>query len=275
MINDELAGNEACACAEHLAVMEQSLISLEAGGAEADGAAVNRLLGATRSVLAGAVRCRLAKVRALAERTERALVPISLDRAAPAPEWVTLLLRAVDTLRAMLDDPDAGEGADISEIMRALATLVAARHAGPHRGADWRLRALVVEDDFAGRLVLQTFLSRYGECHVAVNGREAVEAFHSALDGGTGYDLVCMDIMMPEMDGEQAVREIRALEEARGIFSQHSAKIVMTTALNSLSEVSRCFHGLCDAYLVKPIDLARLLEHMQAYGLVGQAREPV
>ena len=43
---------------------------------------------------------------------------------------------------------------------------------------------LLVEDDFASRLLLQTFLSRYGECHIAVNGREAVEAFRAALEQG-------------------------------------------------------------------------------------------
>jgi len=268
MIDDKLTGNEAGPCAEHLAVMEQSLISLEAGGAEMDGAVLNRLLRATRSMLEEAGRCGVAKVSALAERTERALVPIRLDRAAPAPDRVTVLLRAIDTLRAILDDPDA-EGPDISEIMRALASLSGARqNPQPPRGADWQLRTLVVEDDFTGRLLLHTFLSRYGECHVAVNGREAVEAFGAALESGKGYDLVCMDIMMPEMDGEEAVRQIRAAEEARGILSHAGARIIMTTALNSLSEVMLCFRDLCDAYLVKPIDLTRLFEHMKTFGLV-------
>jgi two-component system chemotaxis response regulator CheY len=43
------------------------------------------------------------------------------------------------------------------------------------------MKTLVVEDDFTGRLILHTFLSRYGECHIAVNGREAVDAFGAAL----------------------------------------------------------------------------------------------
>jgi two-component system, chemotaxis family, chemotaxis protein CheY len=76
-----------------------------------------------------------------------------------------------------------------------------------------------VEDDFATRLLLQTFLSRYGECHIAVNGREALEAFGSALERGEGYDLIFMDIMMPEMDGREALRQVRAAEAAHGISS--------------------------------------------------------
>ncbi|MEI9971969.1 MAG: response regulator [Ignavibacteriota bacterium] len=75
--------------------------------------------------------------------------------------------------------------------------------------------------------------------------------------------------MMPEMDGGEAVRQIRAMEEARGVYSTDGAKIIMTTAVNELKEVMQCFRDLCDAYLVKPIDLAHLLGHMKAYDLVA------
>ncbi|HEY1758113.1 MAG TPA: response regulator [Bryobacteraceae bacterium] len=130
------------------------------------------------------------------------------------------------------------------------------------------MKTLIVEDDFTSRLVLQTFLSRYGECHLAVNGKEAVEAFRSALEGGPRYDLICMDIMMPEMDGREAVRQVRALEEARGILSPRGVRIMMTTAVDDVKEVFQCFKELCDAYLVKPIDLSELLEKLKAYQLV-------
>jgi two-component system chemotaxis response regulator CheY len=81
------------------------------------------------------------------------------------------------------------------------------------------MRALLVEDDFASRLLLQTFLFRFGECHAAANGREAVEVFRASWEMGLPYDLICMDVMMPEMDGCEAVRQIRAQEQARGILS--------------------------------------------------------
>jgi two-component system, chemotaxis family, chemotaxis protein CheY len=130
------------------------------------------------------------------------------------------------------------------------------------------MKTLIAEDDFTSRLVLQTFLARYGECHVAVNGWEAVEAFRSALEGGQPYDLVCMDIMMPEMDGRDAVKQMRALEEAQGIHSTSGVKIIMTTAVNDVKEVMRCFSELCDAYLVKPINLSELLQQVRSYQLV-------
>jgi two-component system chemotaxis response regulator CheY len=131
-----------------------------------------------------------------------------------------------------------------------------------------QLRMLLAEDDFTSRLVLQTFLSSYGVCHVVVNGTEAVEAFRGAFEGGQRYDLICMDIMMPEMDGCEAVRHMRNLERANGVLSTDEAKIIMTTTLTEIKDVIRCFRELCDAYLMKPIDLEDLRRQMKSYQLI-------
>jgi len=131
------------------------------------------------------------------------------------------------------------------------------------------MRTLIVEDDFTSRLLLQTFLARYGDCHVAVNGKEAVEAFRMAIDRGQTYHLICMDIMMPEMDGRTAVKEIRALEEAAGTLSSSGVKIVMITALDDVKNVVESFKSLCDAYLFKPIDTAKLVGQLQALQLIS------
>jgi len=130
------------------------------------------------------------------------------------------------------------------------------------------MRTLIVEDDFTSRILLHSLLSQYGECHVAVNGREAVAAFRASLESGQAYDLICMDIMMPEMDGQTAVKEIRALEEAGGTLSSDGVKIIMTTALDDVRSVVQCFQSLCDAYLFKPIDKGQLLGHIKDLHLV-------
>ncbi len=130
------------------------------------------------------------------------------------------------------------------------------------------MRTLIAEDDFTSRLLMQTFLSRYGECHVAINGKEAVEAFRESQRAGTKYDLICMDIMMAEMDGQAAVREIRALEEAKGTLSTNGAKIIMVTALDDVKNVVKSFKLLCDAYLFKPVDTAQLLGHLKTLTLI-------
>ena len=96
------------------------------------------------------------------------------------------------------------------------------------------MRTLIVEDDFTSRLLLQTLLSPYGDCHIAVNGREAVAAFRASQESGEHYDLICMDIMMPEMDGQAAIRAIRSIEEAGGTLSSSGVKIIMTTAVDDV-----------------------------------------
>ncbi len=132
------------------------------------------------------------------------------------------------------------------------------------------MRTLIVEDDFSSRLLLQTFLSRYGECHVAINGNEALQAFRLACRGKEKYDLICMDIMMPEMDGQTAVRRIRELEVSEGILSSVGVKIIMTTALDDVKNVMESFGSLCDAYVFKPVDTVLLLGHLQKLALVPQ-----
>jgi two-component system chemotaxis response regulator CheY len=131
------------------------------------------------------------------------------------------------------------------------------------------MKTLIAEDDFTSRLLLQTILSPYGECHVAVNGREAIEAFTKARNEGAPYDLLCLDIMMPEMDGQAALKEIRAIEEADGILSTFGVKIVMTTALGEPKNVIDAFMELCDAYIIKPVEKAKLLTTLQTLGLIG------
>jgi two-component system chemotaxis response regulator CheY len=130
------------------------------------------------------------------------------------------------------------------------------------------LKTLVVEDDFTSRLILQEILKPYGAVHIAVNGREAVQAVQAAMEAGDPYTLICLDVMMPELDGQAALRQIRALEEARGIFSTDGAKVIMTTALSDLKSISTAFKGLCDAYVTKPVDKAKLLEHLRALSLI-------
>ena len=127
---------------------------------------------------------------------------------------------------------------------------------------------LIVEDDFTIRLLLQRMLAPFGECHVAADGEEAVEAFQIALAAGRPYDLVCLDVMMPRMDGQAALKIMREMEEARGIVSVHGSKIVMVSALGDYRSISTAHWNLCDAYLVKPVDQATLLRTLADLRLI-------
>lgn len=130
------------------------------------------------------------------------------------------------------------------------------------------MKTLVVEDDFTSRLLIQEILKSYGTVHAAANGKEALRAVRLSLEGQEPYDLICMDIMMPEMDGQEALRLIRELEESMGIVSSSGAKIIMITALGDLRSVGDAYGNLCDAYLLKPIKRALLLEELRKLGLI-------
>jgi two-component system, chemotaxis family, chemotaxis protein CheY len=120
------------------------------------------------------------------------------------------------------------------------------------------MKILIVEDDFTCRTILQHMLQSCGTCHIAVNGQEAVEAFRQAMQEDEPYDLVCLDIKMPGMDGQAALKEMRAAEWADGTTSMDGAKIVMTTALDDLANVSEAYVGMADGYLTKPVEPAKL-----------------
>ena len=110
------------------------------------------------------------------------------------------------------------------------------------------MKILLAEDDFATRKFMSKFLEQYGDCDIAVDGMEAVDAFLMALESDEGYDLVCLDVMMPVMDGYQALKAIRDLEKERNIPEKDMAKIIMTTALNEEKNVKMAFDLGCTVF---------------------------
>lgn len=131
------------------------------------------------------------------------------------------------------------------------------------------MKTLIVEGDFTSRLQLHRILSPFGECHIAVNGKEAVAAFQSAGERGAPYSLVCLDIMMPGMHGRMVVKKIRSMEEARGVPYGRGVKVIMTTALDDPKNVFLAFESLCDAYILKPVKKAELIGNISFWGLIS------
>ena len=111
-----------------------------------------------------------------------------------------------------------------------------------------------------------SFLSTHGECDIAVDGMEAVEAFVTALEKGETYDLVCLDIMMPSVDGYQALLAIREAENSRGISVEEGAKVIMVTALDGEKNVAMAYELGCTTYISKPVVVKEFEEALQKLG---------
>lgn len=130
------------------------------------------------------------------------------------------------------------------------------------------MRILIAEDDIISRKFLLKFLSRYGECDLVVDGLEALDAFLISLKENKPYDLICLDIMMPKVDGVKVLKHIRDLETQKGILPDKRSKIIMTTALAETQFVQKAIDIGCNAYAAKPIDTVKLDEVLQDLGLV-------
>ena len=134
------------------------------------------------------------------------------------------------------------------------------------------MRILIVEDDFMSRKILMKFLAPYGECDVAVNGVEAVQAFTQTLAARSGYGLICLDIMMPGIDGQEVLKIIREKEKQAGILPVKEVKVLMTTTLQTPRDVFEAYYqGGCTSYLPKPIEKRALVKHLAEMGIVKSA----
>jgi CheY-like chemotaxis protein len=114
---------------------------------------------------------------------------------------------------------------------------------------------LVVDDVATNRLVARALLERIGHrAELATGGAEAIEAVTSAARGGQPFDLVLMDLAMPEMDGLEATRRLRALPLSDGC----NVPVVALTAGVFDSDNAACREAGMSGYLAKPVTIEAL-----------------
>ena len=78
------------------------------------------------------------------------------------------------------------------------------------------MKILILEDDYTSRAILQKILSEYGDVTPTSDGRMTVNEFKKSIDNNTKYDLICLDIMVPEIDGHEVLKIIREEETKSG-----------------------------------------------------------
>ena len=130
------------------------------------------------------------------------------------------------------------------------------------------MKILIAEDDIISRRFLLKFLSQYGECDVVVDGMEALDAYLISVKEAETYDVICLDIMMPKVDGIKVLKAIRDFEKQRGIMPDKKVKIIIITALADTEHVHKAFELGCAAYASKPIDTDKLIEVMKKLDVI-------
>ena len=127
------------------------------------------------------------------------------------------------------------------------------------------MKTLIVDDEMMGRAMLAMFLEEFGECEEADSGDTALKMIEDARSSGAPYDLVCLDIVMPGMDGKEALRHIRENDQAAGSRTM----VFMFSACNSPEDMADAFfEGDCDDYIVKPFQREGLMALFERHKLV-------
>ncbi|MEN8140513.1 MAG: response regulator [Thermodesulfobacteriota bacterium] len=131
------------------------------------------------------------------------------------------------------------------------------------------MKTLIVEDDATNRQMLVEFLSQYGPVHEAANGFAALDLFTEAHNQGSPFNLVCLDIMMPDLDGQKTLKEIREIETDRDIASAEIVKVIMLTGLIDKENITTAFiDGGCHAYLTKPVTTKEIISQLEELELI-------
>jgi two-component system chemotaxis response regulator CheY len=129
------------------------------------------------------------------------------------------------------------------------------------------MKFLIVDDDILSRRLLQKLLSSFGECHIARDGEEAVNSFRVSLEENSIYDLICLDIMMPKIDGQEALKMIRHLEQEHNVSKK--VKVIMITCLEDVKSVIDAYYkGKVNSYIIKPLLKEKLYEELYKLGII-------
>jgi len=129
-------------------------------------------------------------------------------------------------------------------------------------------RVLIAEDDMIGRRLMKKFLEKYAECELAVDGLEALNLFAESIQQSKPYQLICLDIMMPQLDGLKVLKAIQDIYTQKKIPEDQRAKIIMTTALNDQKTVMEAYENGCVGYAWKPIDLEKFEAVLHEIGFI-------
>jgi two-component system chemotaxis response regulator CheY len=128
------------------------------------------------------------------------------------------------------------------------------------------MRVLIVDDELVGRTKMLKIMERFGECESLENGSEAITAFTNAWENWRPFNLITLDVVMPEMDGTEVAVRIREIERAKNVSEENQAKILMVTGHSDKDTVITSIQAGCDDYIVKPFTKEVLIKKLRKLG---------
>lgn len=129
------------------------------------------------------------------------------------------------------------------------------------------MKVLVAEDDMASGKFMQKLLAKYGEVVIARDGIDAVNEFVKAVNENDRFDLVCLDVMMPKIDGYKVLASIRDAERKLGLARDSRCKVIMVSALDEGFDVGYASDDY-EEYMCKPIDIIKFDTMIKKLGLI-------
>ena len=140
------------------------------------------------------------------------------------------------------------------------------------------MKILIVDDEAVSRAKLKLIMETFGDCETAGSGKDALAAFINACKEKDPFDLIMLDIGLPDKDGTRVLSEIRAIEkELLGSYGK-KVKILMVTSMKDKNSIITSIQSGCNDYIVKPFDLNIVTKKLEKIGIhkpTRDTREPV
>ncbi|MDD5455677.1 MAG: response regulator [Candidatus Margulisbacteria bacterium] len=130
-----------------------------------------------------------------------------------------------------------------------------------------RLKIMVVDDEMISRKKLVESFKDYGDSDEFEKGTDAIQVFRKSVEDKKKYDLITIDINMPDIDGISILHKIRAIEIEQKIPQQQQTKVIMVTSNTDKSKFYEALSLRCDDYILKPFNENLISDRMKTYDI--------
>ena len=129
------------------------------------------------------------------------------------------------------------------------------------------MKILVVDDELVSRAKMNKILEGMGQCTAVDNGKAALVTFKNAIASGKPFNLITLDISMPDMDGTEVLFEIRQFESEMEVPKFKQTKILMVTSHSDKESIMTCVQAGCNDYIVKPFNKETIISKIKSLGI--------